>query len=218
MSVTSSFDPHLDEPEAPIYAARKKMSVADVENSLLLGGILTVVIVFLFLNSWRSTVITGLTLPISVISSFIVMYFLGMTLNTLTLMALSLAIGLLIDDAIVVRENIVRHVQMGKGAYQAALDAGLRPGGPIEDARWAFGDWGIAVEGIFTGFAWGRNLHRYDPNLEPDVAYMHRYRMSAIFPVETSTGLLAGEILYAGEVLALAPSTEAERARIYSEH
>ena len=101
--------------------------------------------------------------------------------------------------------------------YQAALDAGLRPGGPIEDARWAFGDWGIAVEGIFTGFAWGRNLHRYDPNLEPDVAYMHRYRMSAIFPVETSTGLLAGEILYAGEVLALAPSTEAERARIYSE-
>ena len=97
-------------------------SVADVQNSLILGGILTVVIVFLFLNSWRSTVITGLTLPISVISSFIVMYFLGMTLNTLTLMALSLAIGLLIDDAIVVRENIVRHLERGEDHFTAARE------------------------------------------------------------------------------------------------
>ena len=75
---------------------------------------------FLFLNSWRSTVITGLTLPISVISSFIVMYFLGMTLNMMTLMALSLAIGLLIDDAIVVRENIVRHLEHGEDHFEAA--------------------------------------------------------------------------------------------------
>ena len=97
-------------------------SVADVQNSLILGGFLTVVIVFLFLNSWRSTVITGLTLPISVISSFIVMYFLNMTLNTLTLMALSLAIGLLIDDAIVVRENIVRHLERGEDHFTAARE------------------------------------------------------------------------------------------------
>ena len=75
-----------------------------------------------FLNSWRSTVITGLTLPISVISSFIVMYFLNMTLNTLTLMALSLAIGLLIDDAIVVRENIVRHLEHGEDHFTAARE------------------------------------------------------------------------------------------------
>jgi len=95
-------------------------SVADVMNTLVLGGLLTVLIVFCFLNSWRSTVITGLTLPISVISSFIVMYFLGMTLNTLTLMALSLAIGLLIDDAIVVRENIVRHLEHGQDHFTAA--------------------------------------------------------------------------------------------------
>jgi hydrophobic/amphiphilic exporter-1 (mainly G- bacteria), HAE1 family len=95
-------------------------SVADVYNTLILGGLLTIVIVFLFLNSWRSTVITGLTLPISVISSFIVMYFLGMTINTLTLMALSLAIGLLIDDAIVVRENIVRHLEKGQDHFEAA--------------------------------------------------------------------------------------------------
>jgi hydrophobic/amphiphilic exporter-1 (mainly G- bacteria), HAE1 family len=76
--------------------------------------------VFLFLNSWRSTVITGLTLPISVISSFIVMNFAGMTLNVMTLMALSLAIGLLIDDAIVVRENIVRHLERGEDHFTAA--------------------------------------------------------------------------------------------------
>jgi HAE1 family hydrophobic/amphiphilic exporter-1 len=95
-------------------------AVADVQNTLILGGLLTVLIVFCFLNSWRSTVITGLTLPISVISSFIVMYFLGMTLNMLTLMALSLAIGLLIDDAIVVRENIVRHLEHGEDHMEAA--------------------------------------------------------------------------------------------------
>jgi len=95
-------------------------SLADVKETLLIGGILTVLIVFCFINSWRSTVITGVTLPISVISSFIVMNALGMTLNVMTLMALSLAIGMLIDDAIVVRENIVRHLEMGKDHMEAA--------------------------------------------------------------------------------------------------
>jgi hydrophobic/amphiphilic exporter-1 (mainly G- bacteria), HAE1 family len=97
-------------------------SVTDVQHTLVLGGLLTVLIVFCFLNSWRSTVITGLTLPISVISSFIAMNFLGMTLNVMTLMALSLAIGLLIDDAIVVRENIVRHLERGEDHFKAARD------------------------------------------------------------------------------------------------
>jgi len=99
-----------------------KESVHDVTNTMLLGGLLTVLIVFCFLNSWRSTVITGLTLPISVIASFIAMHFLGMTLNVMTLMALSLAIGLLIDDAIVVRENIVRHLEHGQDHMSAARD------------------------------------------------------------------------------------------------
>jgi len=97
-----------------------RQSLADVEETLIVGGILTVLIVFLFINSWRSTVITGITLPISVISSFIVMNAMGMTLNVMTLMALSLAIGLLIDDAIVVRENIVRHLEMGKDHMEAS--------------------------------------------------------------------------------------------------
>jgi HAE1 family hydrophobic/amphiphilic exporter-1 len=98
-----------------------RVSVANVQRTLLEGAALTVLIVFLFLNSWRSTVITGLTLPIALIGTFLFMYVFGFTINTITLMALSLCVGLLIDDAIVVRENIVRHVQMGKSAHDAAL-------------------------------------------------------------------------------------------------
>jgi HAE1 family hydrophobic/amphiphilic exporter-1 len=97
-------------------------SIEDVQVTMILGGLLTILIVFLFLNSWRSTVITGLTLPISVVAAFIAMKFFGFTLNVLTLMGLSLAIGMLIDDAIVVRENIVRHLQEGKDHFDAARD------------------------------------------------------------------------------------------------
>ncbi|MEY2952269.1 MAG: hypothetical protein RLZZ401_356 [Pseudomonadota bacterium] len=99
-----------------------RVSVDNVRRTLFEGAALTVLIVFLFLNSWRSTVITGLTLPIALIGTFLFMHMFGFTINMITLMALSLCVGLLIDDAIVVRENIVRHVQMGKTAYQASLD------------------------------------------------------------------------------------------------
>ena len=97
-------------------------SVDDVELSIILGGVLTVIVVFFFLKSWRSTIITSLTLPVSVISTFTVMKALDFTLNTMTLMALSLAIGILIDDAIVVRENITRHAEMGKDHITAARE------------------------------------------------------------------------------------------------
>ena len=99
-----------------------RVGVDNVRQTLIEGALLTVLIVFLFLNSWRSTVITGLTLPIALIGTFLFMYWFGFSINMVTLMALSLCVGLLIDDAIVVRENIVRHVQMGKGAFQASLD------------------------------------------------------------------------------------------------
>jgi len=97
-------------------------SVSDVKKTLLEGGLLTIGIVFLFLASWRSTVITGLTLPIALIGTFLFIYAFGFTLNVLTLMALSLSVGLLIDDAIVVRENIVRHVALGADHQTAALE------------------------------------------------------------------------------------------------
>ncbi len=101
---------------------RIRQSVNDVQLSIILGAILTIAIIYLFLNSWRSTVITGLALPISIISAFFIMWVFNFTINTLTLLALSLAIGLLIDDAIVVRENIVRHMEMGKDHFAAARD------------------------------------------------------------------------------------------------
>jgi HAE1 family hydrophobic/amphiphilic exporter-1 len=97
-------------------------SVKGVKQNIVEGAILTVVIVFLFLSSWRSTVITGLTLPISLIGTFLVMYAMGFTINLVTLLALSICVGLLIDDAIVVRENIVRHQAMGKHHREASLD------------------------------------------------------------------------------------------------
>ncbi len=99
-----------------------EQSYQSVQNMLVEGAALATVIVFLFLNSWRSTVITGLTLPISVIGTMTFLWAFGFTLNIMTLLALSLAIGLLIDDAIVVRENIMRHLHMGKTHRQAALD------------------------------------------------------------------------------------------------
>jgi len=97
-------------------------SVQDVEFNLVVGGILAVAIVFLFLGNWRSTIISGIAIPVSVIASFAVMKALDFTLNTMSLLALSLAVGLLIDDAIVVIENIVRHLEMGKDKVTAALD------------------------------------------------------------------------------------------------
>ena len=103
-------------------ASEVKGSLDRVKDTIIEGACLTMLIVFLFLHSWRSTIITGLTLPISVIATFIALHAFGFTLNFLTLMALSLCIGLLIDDAIVVRENIVRHLAMGKSHRQAALD------------------------------------------------------------------------------------------------
>ena len=99
-----------------------RVGVDNVRRTLIEGALLTILIVFLFLNSWRSTVITGLTLPISLIATFLFMNLFGFTINMITLMALSLCVGLLIDDAIVVRENIVRHVQMGKTPYDASME------------------------------------------------------------------------------------------------
>ncbi|GLC28361.1 efflux RND transporter permease subunit [Roseisolibacter agri] len=101
---------------------RIRQALDSVEHELVLGAILCVVIIYFFLNSWRSTVITGLALPISIMSAFFAMWICGFTINTMTLLALSLAIGLLIDDAIVVRENIVRHLEMGKDHERAAKE------------------------------------------------------------------------------------------------
>ena len=98
-----------------------RANVADVEESIYIGIFLTVLVVYFFLGSARSTFITGLALPNSLLGAFILMAIAGFSINVMTLLALSLAVGLLIDDAIVVRENIYRHIEMGKPAHEAAL-------------------------------------------------------------------------------------------------
>jgi HAE1 family hydrophobic/amphiphilic exporter-1 len=95
-------------------------NVDDVYESILIGVVLAVVVVFFFLGSGRSTVITGLALPNSLIGAFILMALAGFSINIMTLLALSLSVGLLIDDAIVVRENIFRHVELGRRPIEAA--------------------------------------------------------------------------------------------------
>ena len=99
-----------------------QLSLNNVIESLVLGAVLTVFVVYAFLNSWRSTLITALALPTSVLAAFIAVWLCGFTLNFMTLLGLSLAIGVLIDDAIVVRENIVRHMEMGSDRRTAALE------------------------------------------------------------------------------------------------
>ncbi|MEO6855969.1 MAG: efflux RND transporter permease subunit, partial [Rhodoferax sp.] len=90
---------------------------------LLEGGVLAVIVVWLFLRNWRSTVVSAVALPLSVIPAFIGIHYFGFSINTVTLLALSLVIGVLVDDAIVEVENIERHMHMGKSAYQAAMEA-----------------------------------------------------------------------------------------------
>jgi len=112
--------PHLEmvrDGSAPI-----RMNVLDVKESIVIGIVLAVVVVFFFLGNVRSTLITALALPNSLLGAFVLMWIAGYTVNMMTLLALSLAVGLLIDDAIVVRENIYRHIEMGKTPIQAALD------------------------------------------------------------------------------------------------
>ena len=98
-----------------------RANVDDVKESILLGVLLTSLVVLFFLGSVKSTLITGLALPTSIIGSFFLMRSVGFTINVMTLLALSLSVGLVIDDAIVVRENIFRHMKMGKNAILAAL-------------------------------------------------------------------------------------------------
>jgi HAE1 family hydrophobic/amphiphilic exporter-1 len=98
-------------------------SVRDVVNTIMEAAVLAVIVVFLFLRDWRSTAISALAIPTSVISTFFAMKIMGFSLNFMSLMALSLSVPLLIDDAIVVIENIVRHMRMGKTRLDAAKEA-----------------------------------------------------------------------------------------------
>ena len=97
-----------------------KENVKSVQEHIVFGGIMAVLVIFLFMRDWRSTLISALALPTSVVATFFFMYIAGFTFNMMTLMALSLVIGILIDDAVVVRENIYRHMEHGEDPMTAA--------------------------------------------------------------------------------------------------
>jgi HAE1 family hydrophobic/amphiphilic exporter-1 len=98
-------------------------AVNDVVKTIIEGSLLAVIMVFLFLRDWRSTLISSISIPTSIIATFFAMKMMGFTINFMSLMALSLSVGLLIDDAIVVIENIVRHIKLGKTPLAAAREA-----------------------------------------------------------------------------------------------
>ncbi len=103
----------------PYTKAQYKSSI----DAMIEGAVLAVLVVFLFLRDWRATIIAALAIPLSAIPTFYFMDLLGFTLNSLSLLALGLVAGVLVDDAIVEIENIVRHMRMGKSAWQASIDA-----------------------------------------------------------------------------------------------
>ena len=97
-----------------------KRSINEVQNHLILGGLLAVLAVFIFLREWRTTLISACALPVSVISTFALIRFFGFTFNNMTMLALTLSVGLLIDDAIIVIENIHRHIEEGMMPREAS--------------------------------------------------------------------------------------------------
>lgn len=114
-------------PDVKVTATRDsseyiRSSVDDVMTSLIFGGLLAVIITFLFLQNTRATLIGAIAIPTSVIATFSLMKYMGFTLNNMSLMGLSLAVGILIDDAIVIIENIYRHMEKGKSAFEAAKE------------------------------------------------------------------------------------------------
>ena len=106
--------------DATIYTEGNYHSAME---TLYEGAALAIIVVFLFLKNWRATIITAVALPLSIIPTFIVMQYLGFSLNTVSLLGITLVTGILVDDAIVEIENIVRHIQMGKPAYEASEEA-----------------------------------------------------------------------------------------------
>ncbi len=117
--------------EHPDIAITEAFNFVDpvVENyegsmSLLIeGALLAVLVVWLFLRDWRATLVSATALPLSILPAFVVMYLIGFTINVVTLLSLSLVVGILVDDAIVEIENIMRHLRLGKPPYQAAMEA-----------------------------------------------------------------------------------------------
>jgi len=136
-----------------------RSSVDDVKFTLLLTIALVVMVIFLFLRNLSATVIPSLALPMSIIGTFSVMYLLGYTVDNLSLMALTLSVGFVVDDAIVMLENIVRHMEMGKTPMQAALDGAREIGFTILSMTLSLT--AVFIPILFMGGIVGRLLHEF---------------------------------------------------------
>ena len=107
-----------------------RASLRDVERTLMISIALVILVVFLFLRNWRATLIPSVAVPVSLIGTFGVMYLCGYSLDNLSLMALTIATGFVVDDAIVVLENISRHIEEGMPPLQAALQGAAKSASP----------------------------------------------------------------------------------------
>ncbi|MCL2701296.1 MAG: efflux RND transporter permease subunit [Phycisphaerae bacterium] len=136
-----------------------KESAEDVEFHLVLTIGLVVMIIFIFLRNFSATFIPSLALPMSIIGTFIVMHALGYSLNNLSLMALTLSVGFVVDDAIVMLENIVRHMEMGKPRFQAALDGSREVGFTIVSMTLSLS--AVFIPVLFMGGLMGRLFHEF---------------------------------------------------------
>ena len=134
-------------------------SVNDVKLTLLLALVLVVLVIFLFLRNVSATVIPSLALPISIIGTFAVIYYLGYSLDNLSLMALTLSVGFVVDDAIVMLENIVRHMEMGEGTFSAALKGSREIGFTILSMTLSLA--AVFIPVLFMGGIIGRLFHEF---------------------------------------------------------
>ena len=134
-------------------------SVTDIKFTLLFALFLVVLVIFLFLRRLSFTLIPSLAMPMSIIGTFAVMYLLGYSLDNLSLMALILAVGFVVDDAIVMMENIVRHTEMGKGIFQAALEGSREIGFTIVSMTLSLA--AVFIPVLFMGGIMGRLFREF---------------------------------------------------------
>ena len=136
-----------------------RASVRDLEITLLISVVLVILVIFFFLRNVSATIIPSLAMPLSIVGTFSVMYLLGYSLDNLSLMALTLSVGFVVDDAIVMLENIVRHIEMGKGRLQAALDGSREIGFTILSMTLSLA--AVFIPLLFMGGIMGRLLHEF---------------------------------------------------------
>ncbi|MDA8324996.1 MAG: efflux RND transporter permease subunit, partial [Nitrospiraceae bacterium] len=174
-------------------------SVNDVKLTLFIALCLVVMVIFLFLRNVSATIIPSLALPMSIIGTFVVMYLLGYSLDNLSLMALTLSVGFVVDDAIVMLENIVRHSEHGEGVMEAALNGSKEIGFTIVSMTMALV--AVFIPVLFMGGIMGRLLHEFAVTISIAVLISGLVSLSL-------TPMLASRILK--------PASEIRHGRIYN--